>query len=225
MVAASPGTYEGRQDRQRAFWQAKYSEDPTFFGESESPFARWCLPRLRHESGARELVELGCGYGRDARFFARHGFRVRGVDFAGVSRGPGRSSDAPCEFVESDCRGFLRAQPRGSVDVVYSNMFFNMDFTEAEHRDLLAGIRRLLRPDGLHLYSARSTSDPWYGRGRPVGPDTFDPAPHGITMHYFSREYIDRLSADGFAPEARVEQSEGEEDFPIRLWYVVDRQR
>ena len=169
------------------------------------------------------MVELGCGYGRDARFLSSHGFRVRGVDFAGVRARPRTRPRGPCEFVNSDALGFLRSLRPACVDAVYSNMFFNMDFTESEHRDLLRAVRRALRAGGLHLYSARSTSDPWFGRGVRVGPDTFDPAPHGITMHYFSREYVDRLAADGFEPVVRVERAEGEDTFPIRLWYVVDR--
>lgn len=219
----SSSTRSERQERQRTFWHRKYADDPAFFGAEASEFARWCLPRLRAEPATREIVELGCGYGRDTHFFGAHGFRIRGVDFAGVPRSEAARSDAPCEFVESDCLTFLRRQSRASSDAVYSNMFFNMDFTEAEHRALFDAVRRILRPGGLHLYSARSTSDPWYGRGRRVGPDTFDPAPHGITMHYFSKDYIDRLAAKGFERVARVERPEGEGEFPIRLWYVVDR--
>lgn len=212
-----------RRRRQRAFWRGKYADDPSFFGEGESDFARWCLPRLRADRRIREIVELGCGYGRDTRFFGAQGFRIRGVDFAGVSPPGRRRPEGPCEFVESDCQRFLARQLPESVDAIYSNMLFNMDFTRAEHRSLFAAVRRVLRPGGLHLYSVRSTTDPWYGRGRRVGPDTFDPAPQGITMHYFSKEYADRLGADGFEPVVRTERAEGEQDFPVRLWYVVDR--
>lgn len=212
-----------RQERQRSFWEGKYSDDPAFFGEEESEFARWCLPRLRGEMGLREIVELGCGYGRDTRFLRAEGFRVRGVDFAGVPRSEGVPPEAPLEFVEAECLAFLEREAPASVDAAYSNMFFNMDFTEAEHRRLFSAVRRILRPGGLHLYSVRATSDPWYGRGRRVGPDRFDPSPHGVTMHYFSKEYIDRLGGQGFEPVARTERLEGASDFPIRLWYVVDR--
>lgn len=212
-----------RRERQRAFWRRKYAHDPAFFGEAESEFARWCLPRLRADRKVRELVDLGCGYGRDTRFFGTQGFRVRGVDFAGVPPARTRRSRNPWGFVESDCGEFLQRQRPGSVDAVYSNMLFNMDFTEAEHRSLFGEVCRALRPGGWHLYSVRSITDPWYGRGRQVGPDTFDPAPHGITMHYFSKQYVDRLGANGFEPVARAERWEGRQDFPIRLWYVADR--
>jgi SAM-dependent methyltransferase len=181
---------------------------------------------LLRDEGVRNLVELGCGYGRDSSYLAAQGFRVRGVDLTADragSVGDARDPRSSVEFVEGDALGFLAALPAQSVDAVFSNMFFNMDFTETEHRELMRAVHRVLRPGGLHLYSARSTSDPWYGRGQPVGPDTFDPAPHGVTMHYFSEAYADRLAKGLFVPVRRLERTEGKGDFPIRLLYVVDR--
>ncbi len=217
-----PGPH-ARRERQRAFWREAYSADPVFFGEGESDFARWCLPILRAEPRVRTVVDLGCGYGRDTRFLSAGGFQVRGVDLSGFasSRAPG--PDVPCEIVEADCLGFLERLPSGSLDAVYSNMFYNMDFSEAEHRALWVAVHRALRAGGLHLYSVRSTADPWYGRGRGIAPDIFEPPARGVPMHYFSEEYIRRLAAGRFEGVARVERREGEEEFPISLWYVAER--
>jgi SAM-dependent methyltransferase len=225
LVSPEPSESNPRRDRQREFWRTKYAEDPTFFGDRESGFARWCVPIFRAEY-VRDIVELGCGYGRDARYLAAEGFRVQGVDLTtevAVRAGAPREPRLPVKLVEGDALGFLAALPAQTVDAVFSNMFFNMDFTETEHRELFRAVHRALRPGGLHVYSARSTSDPWYGRGTPLGPDTFDPAPHGVAMHYFSEAYADRLSRGLFVPVRRFERSEGEGDFPIRLLYVVDR--
>ncbi|MGI0129311.1 MAG: class I SAM-dependent methyltransferase [Thermoplasmata archaeon] len=217
---------EERRKRQRAFWRARYAEDPAFFGDRESDFAAWCVPILREQANIKDVVDLGCGYGRDTRFLTAQGFRVRGVDIAGARNPSAPRSGGegpPCEFIEADALEFLRQRSPQSVDAVYSNMLFNMDYTEEEHRELMAAIHRVLRGGGLHLYSARSTSDSWYGRGKKLGPDTFDPAPHGTSMHYFSEEYANRLAEGLFTPVQRVEVSEGEGEFPIRLLYVVDR--
>ena len=219
-----PEDRRARRDRQRAFWQARYAEDPAFFGDRESEFARFCLGFLGGRAEGLEVVELGCGTGRDARFFASHGARVRAADLAGPDRVARGASAHPLELLDADCLDFLRALPRAGLDLVYSNMLFNMDFTEEEHRELVGAVHDALRPGGLHLYSARSTSDPWFGRGRRVGPDTFDPGPRGPPLHYFSRGYCDRLAAVGrFLPVVREERSEGTGEFPIRLWYVIDR--
>ncbi|MGI0133134.1 MAG: class I SAM-dependent methyltransferase [Thermoplasmata archaeon] len=220
---SDPTSPSDRRERQRAFWHRTYAEDPAFFGDDESDFARFCGPILRSEARMVEIVELGCGYGRDTRFLASLGFHVRGVDLTRGGIGPREAGDASWAIVEADGLSFLRRQQPGSLDAIYSNLLLNMDFTEEEHRAWFSAIRAALRQGGLHLYSVRSTSDPWYGRGRPMGPDTFDPSPHGITMHFFSRDYADRLARDGFTAVTRVERDEGAGEFPVVLWYIVDR--
>ena len=214
------GSPDTRRRRQRRFWDARYGEDPDFLGGSESPFARWSLSWLR-KAGLPSVIELGVGCGRDAGFFASRRFRVRGVELSRNGCECARSKGLAVE--EGDALPYLRAQPSASVGAVYSNLFFNMEFTRREHRGLFAEVARVLRPDGVHLFSVRSVSDPWYGRGRPRGPDTFDPAPHGVPMHFFSPAYAYELLQPHFRPLALEEVAEGEDDFPTRLLYVAAR--
>ena len=167
------------------------------------------------------MTELGVGCGRDARFFASRRFRVRGTELSLQGCRCARSKGLDVE--EGDALHYLRAQPAATVDVVYSNLFFNMEFTRQEHQALFAEVARVLRPGGLHLFSVRSVSDPWYGRGKPRGPDTFDPAPHGVPMHFFSPAYARGLLQRRFRLLALEELAEGEGEFPIRVLYVVAR--
>jgi SAM-dependent methyltransferase len=169
----------------------------------------------------RSVIELGIGCGRDARFFASRRLRVHGVELSLQGCRHARSKGLDLE--EGDALDYLRARPSAAVDAVYSNLFLNMEFTREEHQALFAEVWRVLRPGGLHLFSVRSVSDPWYGRGRPLGPDTFDPAPHGVPMHFFSAAYTCQLLQGGFRPLALEDRSEGEGDFPIRLLYVAAR--
>ncbi len=224
----APHRASTRQERQRAYWSQTYAEDPTFFGARESEFARWCLPWLRAGPTIHDIVELGCGYGRDARFFSAQGYRVLGIDLVEPEPSPGTPTDrnTPAhETMLGDALECLQRLADRGTDVVYSNMFLNMDFTEKEHRELLGAVHRVLRAEGLHCFSVRAVSDPWYGRGRRLGPDRFEPAPGGVPLHFFSAPYIDRLIHGRFTSVGRVERTEGEGDFPIRLIYEIDRRR
>ena len=217
-----------RRERQRAYWAQTYAEDPTFFGAHESEFARWCVPWLRAEPTLHEIVELGCGYGRDARFFSAEGYRVLGIDLVEPEPSGGSPTDRnpPAhETMFGDALECLQRLADRGTDVVYSNMFLNMDFTEKEHRELMGAVHRVLRPEGLHCFSVRAVSDPWYGRGRRLGPDRYEPAPGGIPLHFFSTSYLERLIEGQFTSLHRIERTEGEGDFPIRLIYEVDRRR
>ncbi len=220
---------DANREDQRRFWNERYREDPTFFGERESAFARWSLQWLRESPRVQILLELGCGYGRDLRFFHAQGYEVHGLDVSEEAVRLARNvtaREAPRYVVErGGALDQLSRTPVGSVDVVYSNLFLNMNFREDEHHTLFRAIASVLRPEGRHLYSVRSTSDPWYGRGRPVGPDTFDPSPDGVTMHFFSPTYSRRLSEDLFLPLALEEHAQGAGEFPIQLLYVADQKR
>ena len=225
----APGTQSGRgaaerHGNQKDFWDARYTKDSEFFGATESSFARWCLPRLRKGKGKR-LLELGFGYGRDARFFASQGFQVRGVDVSSKGAELARKETLRhrVDLVQGEVMVFLRTLPKSGADAVFSNLFYNMDFTEEEHQELFREVARVVRPGGLHLYSVRSTTDPWYGRGRRVRADTFDPSPDGITMHFFSPGYVRQISKGLFQPVTLEEVVEGEAEFPIRVLYVAER--
>lgn len=217
-----------RQETQRKYWNGRYGEDPALFGGRESAFARWSLRWIAREAPRGRLLELGAGYGRDLRFFQGRGLKAKGVDCAdrAVASVRGAISTLGAPPVDIDCAevfDFLKEQKDGSVDIVYSNLFWNMDFTRREHLLLFGHAARILRDGGLHLYSVRSVRDPWYGKGRRVREDTYDLTPDGTTMHFFSPLYAESLHSRNFEGLALQEAREGADEFPIRLLYVADR--
>jgi Methyltransferase domain len=70
-------------EAQRTYWDEYYrrlderGSDLDWGGRWTDPF----LPLLR-ASGARDVLELGCGTGNDSARLARHGFRVIGTDLS-----------------------------------------------------------------------------------------------------------------------------------------------
>jgi SAM-dependent methyltransferase len=71
----------------RKYWDAFYSQQRQRVPKGPSPFARWV--QERHGS-TRPLVDVGCGTGRDALWFASRGRHVTGLDYnLGVLRRAG----------------------------------------------------------------------------------------------------------------------------------------
>jgi cyclopropane fatty-acyl-phospholipid synthase-like methyltransferase len=68
-------------DAQRAHWQHTYTAHPGMYGEKPSAAAVHAVGVFR-EAGARDVVELGAGHGRDALYLAREGFTVQATDFS-----------------------------------------------------------------------------------------------------------------------------------------------
>jgi len=207
--------------RQSRYWDRRYRADPTFFGAGRSAFLGWLLAAVRDRPVGRTWLELGSGYGRDLRVLRREGYRVRGIDVSSVGTAIARKRGLAA--ARADALSFLRAQSPRSFDVVFSNLFYNMEFTAADHERLFSLVYRVLVPGGYHTYSVRSVSDPWFGKGTKVGPATYDLGPDGPVMHFFSNAYARRLRRGRFRSVRSWEGDEDQGDFPIRVLYMLDR--
>jgi len=51
-------------------------------------------------------------------------------------------------------------------DAVYSHMFFNMRFTDAQLKYLFVEVNRVLKNRGLNLFSVRSENEAMYKKGQ-----------------------------------------------------------
>lgn len=151
-----------------AFWDRPYRQDPDFFGAGASSLAGSSLGLLAREWSGGSLLELGCGTGRDLGYFAGHGFEVSGCDLSTVAAREAnlrlsalRDEVPPRSRVTSrDALELLAELPEGRMDAVFSNLFFNQEVDEGRLRGLFHGVARVLRSEGLHLFSVRSTGDP-----------------------------------------------------------------
>jgi len=86
-------------------------------------------------------------------------------------------------------------------------MLFCMALTTGEIECLAAELRRVLRPGGLVVYTARTTADAHYGTGTPRGDDMYEHG--GFIVHFFDRALIDRLAV-GFELIDVTDFTEGE---------------
>lgn len=154
------------------------ASDPT-------PLARECASLLLPASF---VLELGCGSGWDAAFFARNGHTVCATDFSAVALGANRAryrNVSHLHFVQLDTgRPFPFAD--GAFDAVHAHLSLHY-FPDGATRALFRAIRRVLRRGGLLGYLCKSVEDPLYGRGRQIEPDMFEHEGH--VRHFFSEGY------------------------------------
>ncbi len=196
-------------------WDNVYQKDSSFFGEEPSNFAITSYQRMKHR--VKELLELGCGQGRDCLFFASNGMAVKVLDYSKVAidavTGKATNKDLSIKSVACDARSGIPFSNE-EFDAVYSHMFFNMHFTKAELRFLFDEIKRVLKPNGMHFFSVRSDKDRLYGTGKQIADGIYDI--NGFHIRFFTKKDIDSLSS-GFKIE---DISEGFED-PASLYLVT----
>jgi SAM-dependent methyltransferase len=215
------------------FWDRTYRKDPDFFGAAASSLARSSLGLLLRESTGGSVYELGTGTGRDLCYFAQHGFEVAGCDLSPVAareanrRIAALREEVPplARVVAQEALAALAGPPAGSADVVYSNLFFNLEADPERLARSFQTVARHLRSGGWHIFSVRSVGDPWFGRGRPLGAATFEPAPGQPPLRFFDEASVRALVDPQFRVLSLREHPEGAPEFPVVLWSAVTQLR
>ncbi len=195
---------------QRARWEHAFVERADRYGTKPSKPGRAALATFRR-AGFVDLLELGAGQGRDTVYFARKGLNVTALDFAetAVHTVAAKTRVAPTDgrvtVLLHDVRKPLPL-PDAAFDACYSHMLFCMALKQNELESLAAEIRRVLRPGGLCIYTARTTSDPDFGAGLHRCESIYEL--DGFAVHYFSHVLVQHL-ASGFELETTTEFEEG----------------
>lgn len=209
-------------DTQRQHWETTFSEEAEFFGEEPSYPAQKAAELFKKE-GKTKILELGAGQGRDTFYLARNGFQVYVVDYCegGIEAIKEKAQHLGLsQSITAVCHDVRKPLPfdDGSFDGCYSHMLFCMAFTTRELEFLSREAGRVLKPDGINVYTVRTTKDKHYGAGIHRGEDMYEVG--GFIVHFFSKEKIEHL-AKGYKVEGVEEFKEGE--LPRKLYLVTLR--
>jgi SAM-dependent methyltransferase len=213
-------------DQQR-LWDAAYESKEDFFGIEPSELGKRAL-HIFQEQGVKEILELGCGQGRDSMLFVKKGFCVVAIDYSskGIDQAGAKARhehmDKCLDLRVSDLREEIR-MPSESVDAVFSHIFFCMELKEKEIEGIMQECLRVLKPGGLNIYSVRSDHDPQFGKGVNYGEDLYA-NPMGFVVQFFTEDKIRRL-AEGYELLWIREFVEPGPPFPRMLYEVVLRKR
>jgi SAM-dependent methyltransferase len=150
------------------------------------------------------LVDLGCGTGRLATHFAARGFDCVGVDLSPEMLTQAKANAAAAgvrvDWVTANLVG-LDGLPDAGFD--YAACLFStlgMVRGEAERRQAVASVRRVLKPGGglvLHAHNRFFRRLGWRGLwgGDFTMPQAYAGAP--LTLHHFTRRELVRLLTAG----------------------------
>jgi ubiquinone/menaquinone biosynthesis C-methylase UbiE len=142
-------------------WDDKYKEGGRIWGDEPSEAARRFVESLPEDT--KYILDVGCGYGRDAIYFASRGYQVTGVDpsrkavemaFASVT-----DPKMNIEFFQDDVLAL--SFPSANVDAVWcANLLHLLD--DEEREKAISEMVRVLKPGGIlgiYTLSAKDKSD------------------------------------------------------------------
>jgi len=200
-----------RDTKSKKIWESVYSDRAmTLWQPPEGVVqfaARFLKKRLNLNSykeffPIKRLLDIGCGNGATAIFFAKQDYEVFGVDLSGAATEIARKwSEA--EHLNIDFRQADAAKlpfKANFFDCVVS--YGVLDHLEPETgRHALDEAGRVLRTGGLFFLTLADIKNSKYGRGKKVAHNTYcldDGYEAGAVQHYFDESEIKEWLRDKF---------------------------
>ena len=153
-----------------------------------TPFAKFLINE-DYIVKKNNLIELGCGNGRDTIFFAKQGLHVTAIDQCENTTKQLNTVDN----INSYHADFTRLiESKNNFDVVYSRFTLHSITDEDEERTL-GWIHNNLNKDGLLCIEARTLKDPIYGLGQDMGNNVW----------FYNEHHRRFIDAEGFVKKLK----------------------
>lgn len=152
------------------YWKAIYSKQSE--GEQPSLFAKYIVETIDVEN--KSIIELGCGNGRDAIFFANANAHVTAIDqcdnIIELLNHRFQKIDNLC----FKCEDFTCLDNNTKYDLIYSRFTLH-SISKKQENDVVIWAHRNLNPNGKLCIEVRGQKNEIYQVGTPVEgePDAF----------------------------------------------------
>ena len=209
-------------DQQSQHWEINFSNKPEMFGLEPSYSAKIALEFFK-KNNIRNIIELGAGLGRDCIFFADNLINTIAIDnsFSGIKIINEKIKKSNLsKYISTQVFDIRKKLPfdDNSLDACYSHMLYCMALTDSDLENLNKEIWRVLKPNGLNIYTVRNTSDGDYKNGVHRGENLYEN--DGFIIHFFSKDKVNQL-LNGFK-NLKIENFE-EGSFPRKLFIVINK--
>ena len=191
------------------------------FGLEASEPAKKSL-KIFQENNINTIIELGAGLGRDSIYFSINNLSVTSLDYSqsGINIINKKINKDRLKNIKTKVFDIRQKLPfeDNSVDGCFSHMLYCMALSNQDLFNLNREICRILKPNGLNIYTVRNEHDGDYKNGIHRGEDMYEN--DGFIVHFFNKTKINQLT-DGFK-NIKIESFE-EGTFPRKLYFVVNK--
>ena len=191
------------------------------FGLEASEPAKKSL-KIFQENNINTIIELGAGLGRDSIYFSINNLSVTSLDYSqsGINIINKKIYKDKLKNIKTKVFDIRQKLPfeDNSIDGCFSHMLYCMALSNQNLFNLNKEICRILKPDGLNIYTVRNEHDGDYKNGIHRGEDMYEN--DGFIVHFFNKTKINQLT-DGFK-NIKIESFE-EGTFPRKLYFVVNK--
>lgn len=104
----------------------------------------------------KKILDIGCGPGRDAKYFSEHGLEVTGIDLTTNFLKIAFQNVPNAKFLQMDMRAL--DFPENSFDGIWACASF-LHVPKKDAKNTLFGFRKILNPAGLMYISVKAGTD------------------------------------------------------------------
>ncbi len=211
-------------NQQSQHWEKNFSNKSEMFGLEPSIAAIKALNTFKKQKITR-IIELGSGLGRDTIFFAQNLINVVALDYSSSANknvNLKAKKNNLSNYISTKIFDIRKKLPfeDNSIEACFSHMLYCMALTKSDLNRLNNEIYRVLKPNGLNIYTVRHTNDGDYKKGIHRGEDLYEN--DGFIVHFFSLDKINSL-LEGFENLSIENFEEG--SFPRKLFLVQNRKK
>ena len=181
-----------KEEKIISYWSDMYSR-PNVFGTGPTKLAKMAND-LIYDKSIQNILEIGCGQGRDSIFFSEKGYFVETFDI----------SENAITFVNKTKKSFNLKNLNAIVhdvtepfsysnnffDFVYSNLalqFFDIDSLEK----IFDNIYRVMTDEATILFSTKKKGDKYYDFGTKISEDAYEHK--GITRYFYDKSVLEHM--------------------------------
>ena len=202
------------------YWNNLYSKDD-YFGTGQTILADFAKTIIE-EHNITNLLELGCGQGRDSIFFANFVPVVTSIDISEnainfVKKIKNKKNLSNLQLFVHDIKKPLNFQNK-SFDMVYSNLalqFFNIN----EVKQIFSNISDIMSKNSFFLFSTKKPGDKYFNFGKKISENSFEHK--NITRFFFEKSEITSLLEETFKIISFEEDKHQNPDNTISAWWKI----
>lgn len=203
-----------------SYWTDMYSK-PNAFGTGPTKLAEMAL-KLMKELSVQNILEIGCGQGRDAIYFSKHGYTVETFDFSEsainfVNKTKQMLNLNNINAIKHDVREIFPYE-NSYFDFIYSNLalqFFSIDVLIK----IFDNIERVMKRNGTIIFSTKRKGDKYYNFGNKITENEFEYK--GIHRYFFDEIELKNFLEKKFKIISFESDSHINENSTVSNWWKI----
>lgn len=207
-------------DKRLTYWNGLY-DHKNFFGTGPTKLAKYAESLLQNKK-INNLLEIGCGQGRDAIHFSQLGYNVNAFDISNKAIKSVEEIKNSLDITNLDLIVHDAEKPlsysKNNFDFIYSNLalqFFNID----QLQTVFTNIADVMKNNSMLLFSTKKKGDKYYEFGNKVNENAFEY--NGITRYFFEKSPLKNVLKNHFEILEFNEDSHNNLDSTVSVWWKI----